>query len=179
MSVKCDTTFNQTDIDIMRGYMEQNMNISQCYTGFTLPQGINNTNRTNQPFAHFVDIASFAYLSLALSDSNGFNNATINEYFQDYVTWITHIQSEQDSNSMNIEGEPLFMCDANPYNGGWCRPQNDGPATRSQAIIFYANWLLLNRQSDYVEKYLYVKDTPGTSPGIFHIFCDIPSLHRL
>ena len=55
---------DQTDIDIMRGYMEQNMNLSECCTGFTLPYGINNTNSTGEMLAHFVDIASFAYFSL-------------------------------------------------------------------------------------------------------------------
>ena len=49
------------------------------------------------------------------------------------------MQSEKDPNDINTEGKPIFMCDGSPYAGVWCRPGNDGAATRSQAIIFYAN----------------------------------------
>ncbi|KAJ6585291.1 glycoside hydrolase family 15 protein [Mycena capillaripes] len=41
-------------------------------------------------------------------------------------------------------GEPKFNVDGTAFTGSWGRPQRDGPALRSTAMISYANWLLKN-----------------------------------
>ncbi|KAJ7914463.1 glucoamylase [Mycena leptocephala] len=41
-------------------------------------------------------------------------------------------------------GEPKFNVDGTAFTGSWGRPQRDGPALRSTAMIAYANWLLKN-----------------------------------
>jgi glucoamylase len=35
--------------------------------------------------------------------------------------------------------------------GGWCRPQTDGPGLRSGALITFANILLDNSQTSYMQ----------------------------
>lgn len=35
--------------------------------------------------------------------------------------------------------------------GGWCRPQTDGPGLRSASLITFANILLDNNQTSYVQ----------------------------
>nr|GAT49285.1 glycoside hydrolase family 15 protein [Mycena chlorophos] len=44
-------------------------------------------------------------------------------------------------------GEPKFNIDLTAFTGAWGRPQRDGPALRSTAMITYANWLLTNTSS--------------------------------
>jgi glucoamylase len=36
------------------------------------------------------------------------------------------------------------------FVGGWCRPQTDGPGLRSAALLLFADLLLKNGQSSYV-----------------------------
>ena len=41
--------------------------------------------------------------------------------------------------------EPKFTIpDGNPYTGGWCRPQTDGPALRAMAMAKWGNILIDN-----------------------------------
>ncbi|KAJ3536836.1 hypothetical protein NM688_g6784 [Phlebia brevispora] len=52
-------------------------------------------------------------------------------------------------------GEPKFNIDETAFTGSWGRPQRDGPALRSTAIITYANWLLDNGNTSYVTQTLW------------------------
>ncbi|KII86105.1 glycoside hydrolase family 15 protein [Plicaturopsis crispa FD-325 SS-3] len=47
-------------------------------------------------------------------------------------------------------GEPKFNIDESAFTGPWGRPQRDGPALRSTALITYANWLLAHGNGTYV-----------------------------
>ena len=39
-------------------------------------------------------------------------------------------------------GEPKFNVDETRFNGNWGRPQRDGPALRSVALMGYVEWLI-------------------------------------
>jgi glucoamylase len=52
-------------------------------------------------------------------------------------------------------GEPKFNIDESAFTGPWGRPQRDGPALRSTAVITYANWLIKNGNSSYVTNTLW------------------------
>ncbi|KAG1742317.1 glycoside hydrolase family 15 protein [Suillus paluster] len=52
-------------------------------------------------------------------------------------------------------GEPKFNIDETAFTGAWGRPQRDGPALRSTAMITYANWLISNNNESYVTDYLW------------------------
>ncbi|GJE98974.1 glycoside hydrolase family 15 protein [Phanerochaete sordida] len=52
-------------------------------------------------------------------------------------------------------GEPKFNIDETAFTGSWGRPQRDGPALRSTAIINYANWLIANGNSSWVTSKLW------------------------
>ncbi|CAL1712389.1 unnamed protein product [Somion occarium] len=52
-------------------------------------------------------------------------------------------------------GEPKFNIDETAFTGAWGRPQRDGPALRSTAIISYANWLRANGNSSFVANTLW------------------------
>ncbi|KAI0042277.1 carbohydrate-binding module family 20 protein [Auriscalpium vulgare] len=52
-------------------------------------------------------------------------------------------------------GEPKFNIDETAFTGSWGRPQRDGPALRSTAMITFANWLLDNNNSTFVTNTLW------------------------
>ncbi|KAI0279175.1 glucoamylase [Russula aff. rugulosa BPL654] len=52
-------------------------------------------------------------------------------------------------------GEPKFNIDGSAFTGSLGRPQRDGPALRSTAMITYANWLIANHNASYVVKTLW------------------------
>ncbi|KAJ6452536.1 glucoamylase [Mycena vitilis] len=47
-------------------------------------------------------------------------------------------------------GEPKFEVNGTAFTGSWGRPQRDGPALRSTAMITYANWLIKNTSTSNV-----------------------------
>jgi glucoamylase len=59
-------------------------------------------------------------------------------------------------------GEPKWNMDLSPFNQGWGRPQNDGPALRARTLIAFAFVLLKEGRSDVVRE-LYRSDLPAQS----------------
>eukprot|EP01084_Bolivina_argentea_P006027 11403_1 len=162
-----DAGFVQSDIDQMRGFFDNNIGVTGCNPGFVVasPSG-GKTHNEGDPdyYYHWQRDGSITMLTAAFTTNNNFSNSTINSMYQNYVKWIVNVQNQTDpaNNYCNVLGEPKFYCNGTVFDGGWCRPQNDGPATRAQALTFYANYLLDNNNKDYVSKYLY---TPSTSTG--------------
>ncbi len=61
-----------------------------------------------------------------------------------YVDWVEVVQHQPDEN-VDVRCEPKFYIETMmPYDGDWCRPQNDGPALRAMALCKYGNLLLAN-----------------------------------
>ncbi|KIK68987.1 carbohydrate-binding module family 20 protein [Collybiopsis luxurians FD-317 M1] len=52
-------------------------------------------------------------------------------------------------------GEPKFNIDETAFTGAWGRPQRDGPALRSTALITWANFLLSQGNTSYVTNTLW------------------------
>ncbi|KAG6860218.1 hypothetical protein C0995_014028 [Termitomyces sp. Mi166 len=71
----------------------------------------------------------------------------------DYI-WSQTILQQISNPSGNLTtgglGEPKFFIDLEAFTDGWGRPQKDGPALRSIALITYANWLLEQPNITYV-----------------------------
>jgi glucoamylase len=74
-------------------------------------------------------------------------------HFQNICIYEKHLVNEIDINL----GEPKFNTDGTIYKKSWGRPQNDGPALRSIAMIKYTNYLLKNQSkvNNYISKNLY------------------------
>jgi len=84
-----------------------------------------------------------------------------------YVNWVRQEQFQSDPNGIDVRGEPkFFLPDGAVYNGGWMRPQNDGPALRSVTLITYANALIAAGEKDFVSANLWNSDP--SQPGINH-----------
>lgn len=80
----------------------------------------------------------------------------------DYTGWVLNVQHEADPNGIDVRVEPKFyLPNGEAFNGGWCRPQNEGPALRAGTMIIWARLLVENGQKEYVEKYLWSKSANG------------------
>ncbi|KAI9573669.1 glycoside hydrolase family 15 protein [Boletus coccyginus] len=62
---------------------------------------------------------------------------------------IQQVANPSGSVSTGGLGEPKFYINETAFQGPWGRPQRDGPALRSTAIITYANWLVANGNASY------------------------------
>merc|ERR1712212_1318269 len=68
-------------------------------------------------------------------DVNDNNHDAVAEVLNAYVGWVQKVQQKDDPNGIDVRVEPKFTIpDGNPYTGGWCRPQTDGPALRAMAL---------------------------------------------
>jgi len=61
--------------------------------------------------------------------------AQVEEILTAYTGWVKKVQGKTDPNHIDVRIEPKFeIPSGNPYTGGWCRPQTDGPALRAMAL---------------------------------------------
>jgi len=66
-----------------------------------------------------------------------------------YAKWVEMVQHKPDPNDIDVRVEPKFTIpDGNPYTGGWCRPQTDGPALRAMAMSKWGMILQATGQGD-------------------------------
>ena len=80
--------------------------------------------------------------------------------FYDY-NYITRVH--QVAPTLSGQGEPKFFVDGRGYDGGWCRPQNDGPALRAISLMRAADLLTANGKSNYVRRAMYDAKIPTNS----------------
>ncbi|KAH0585949.1 hypothetical protein H2248_007235 [Termitomyces sp. 'cryptogamus'] len=78
---------------------------------------------------------------------------TLRGHIDDFV-WSQAILQQIPNPSGNLItgglGEPKFLISLAAFTDGWGRPQKDGPALRSIALITYANWLLEQSNTTHV-----------------------------
>jgi len=61
------------------------------------------------------------------------------EALKAYVGWVKRMQSQSDDHSAHTEPK-WDITTGQPYSGGWCRPQTDGPPLRALALMKAASW---------------------------------------
>jgi len=65
---------------------------------------------------------------------NGNQYAAVKDKMTAYQSWVKTVQHKADDN-VDVRTEPKFeIPSGDPYTGGWCRPQNDGPALRANTL---------------------------------------------
>lgn len=84
-------------------------------------------------------------------DDGGGRNETLRRIIEDYIQLVSRIQRIEnpsgDFRSLDGLGEPKFLVDGTEFNRPWGRPQRDGPALRSNAIIKFINSQVQNNIS--------------------------------
>ncbi|MGM9452648.1 glycoside hydrolase family 15 protein [Legionella bozemanae] len=95
-----------------------------------------------------------------------------------YVSWAQKLQHQQDpSPGQDILGEPKFYIDGYPFEGPWGRPQNDGPALRASVLIRFAQQLLDNNETEYVQANLYNNNLEPHSMGVIKMDLEYTAHH--
>jgi len=68
-------------------------------------------------------------------DINDNDLEKVEEILTAYAGWVKKVQGKTDPNDIDVRIEPKFeIPSGDPYTGGWCRPQTDGPALRAMAL---------------------------------------------
>ncbi|KDN39174.1 glycoside hydrolase family 15 protein [Tilletiaria anomala UBC 951] len=91
-----------------------------------------------------------------------------NHLFFSFARMNHHLQTVE-SPSGTFEtgglGEPKFLVDGEPFTGSWGRPQNDGPALRSLALLSYASQVISQLPPDHPSR-----------DFVFEVLYSLPSL---
>lgn len=83
-----------------------------------------------------------------------------------YVSFVEIIQSQPAANNTDILGEPKFNVDGTLYHGPWGRPQNDGPALRAITLVTFAQALIKQKETDYINSHLYHPSLDFSTMGV-------------
>jgi len=82
-------------------------------------------------------------------DINDGDYDRVKDVLNAYVKWVGIVQIKPDPNNIDVRIEPKFeIPSGDPYTGGWCRPQTDGPALRAMALSKWGMILIDNGHSD-------------------------------
>merc|ERR1712076_72167 len=78
-------------------------------------------------------------------DINDGDYDRVKDVLNAYVKWVGIVQIKPDPNNIDVRIEPKFeIPSGDPYTGGWCRPQTDGPALRAMALSKWGMILINN-----------------------------------
>eukprot|EP00052_Salpingoeca_macrocollata_P003348 m.35368 g.35368 ORF g.35368 m.35368 type:complete len:459 (+) comp13237_c0_seq2:1233-2609(+) len=150
-----DPPFNATVMNIFASYFLKNINIGGkggvvASPDTTVPSG-------GSYYYHWMRDGGLSMRAVWLNrNSSLIPNA--DALMKSYISFTLCDQSQSDPHGIDIRGEPKFNlpnCDV--FQGGWCRPQNDGAGIRATTMIMYANDIMAD-QKDYVTKYLWTSD---------------------
>lgn len=101
-----------------------------------------------------------ALTMLTYMELNDFDYNSISEKMGAYQKWVAKVQKKEDK-LVNVLTEPKFnIPSGDPYTGGWCRPQNDGPALRANSMVEWATVLYKNNQ-DYKSVFALISTDMG------------------
>merc|ERR1711963_489236 len=86
-------------------------------------------------------------------DINDNDLEKVEEILTAYAGWVKRVQGKTDPNDIDVRIEPKFeIPSGDPYTGGWCRPQTDGPALRAMALSKWGMVLNNAGQSDQAKR---------------------------
>ncbi|OJA17768.1 hypothetical protein AZE42_04858 [Rhizopogon vesiculosus] len=122
---------------------------SGAYSGVVIAS----PSTTNPNYLYtWVRDSSLVFKTLIDQYTSG-QDTTLHSLVDDFVSAEANIQqviNPSGTVSTGGLGEPKFYINETAFTGSWGRPQRDGPALRSIAMITYANWLIANNNESYV-----------------------------
>lgn len=150
----------------MWGYFSANINV--LGSGAVVASPDLNTPGGSYYYHWARDAALTMYTVLTTIPASESSN--LDKYMQSYVGWVNKTHHADDSgNSIDSRIEPKFYIPtAKPYDGAWCRPQNDAPGLRSITIISYANAVLSKSStgSQYIKSTLWTGADDNNNGGV-------------
>jgi len=113
-----------------------NLNVEGCGAVVAAPDG---DTPGGSYYYHWMRDAGLSIK--AWMDVNDNNYEAVKDVLEAYAGWVAKVQQKNDPNGIDVRIEPKFTIpDGEPYTGGWCRPQTDGPGLRAMAL---SKWGLL------------------------------------
>ena len=143
--------FTQSNLDTMYGYFLANLDIQGL--GGVVASPDNSTPGGSYYYDWERDEALSMNVLQLVTDFTNYN-----PLFQSWIQWVLNVQNEPDPNGIDVRIEPkYFLPNGEVYNGGWCRPQTDGPGLRATTVMTYANNLLAQSSNNmgYIKQYLW------------------------
>ncbi|KAJ3388767.1 glycoside hydrolase 15 protein [Entophlyctis sp. JEL0112] len=132
------TAYFAAGVPLFTQYMMSNIHPSGTSAGIVVAAPQNAT--ANNYFYHWIrdsslvmDTVNDLYLRKNVSDSS------IEQLFFNFQNITYKMQNEGANTGL---GEAKFNVDGSDYTGGWCRPQDDGPALRATAFMNFATQYL-------------------------------------
>ena len=128
-----DPGFTDEFYNIMYDYYEANLNIDGSGAVVAAP------DQETPGGSYYYHWMRDAGLSIkAWLDINDNDYESVKTVLDAYAGWVKKVQHKTDPNDIDVRIEPKFeIPSGEPYTGGWCRPQTDGPALRAMAM---AKW---------------------------------------
>lgn len=159
-----NTDKNVYDINFYINELLKNCNLSGEY--YTIVASVSKTN-PNYFYEWIRDSAIIIDMLLNLVKRKYISYKKVHLIFNNYVYNHLHFQNiciyEKYSHGVTLSlGEPKMNINGSPYNKEWGRPQNDGPALRSMAMIKYVFYLLKysHCSKNFITKTLYDSKWP-------------------
>jgi len=136
--VASDPGFTDAEYDIMYENYKVNLNIRG--TGAIIAAPDAETPGGDYRF-HWMRDAGLS--AKAWMDINDNDYESVRDAMEGYAKWTGIVQHKSDPNDIDVRIEPKFTIDdQEPYTGGWCRPQTDGPALRAMAMAKWGQILI-------------------------------------
>lgn len=102
-------------------------------------------------YYHWTRDSALAYLTVLhiyQSSKAADQKALLKQKMIDFADFSSKLQTT------SALGEPKFYVDGRVYDGGWCRPQNDGPALRAITFLQIARELRSHGDTDLADQHL-------------------------
>lgn len=129
-------------VELMVKYFKGNININGTGAVIASPGDVPALNPPSPGFYEFHWIRDSAMtmstlLRLTEFGAFGITDDYLRDSYRAYIAFNTKMEGEA---GVDAHGEPKWVIrTGRPFEGGWCRPQTDGPALRALSLMMYAN----------------------------------------
>ncbi|KAI8846986.1 Six-hairpin glycosidase-like protein [Chytridium lagenaria] len=131
------TSWFSTAVPLLKRYLFNNISPAGTVTGVVVAAPKLQETTKQDYFFHWIRDAS---LVMDLVNNLYKDDSSLESRLWDYASVTKIIQGK--TNSAGSLGEPKYFVNTEPFNGPWCRPQNDGPALRASVFIRFAKVFL-------------------------------------
>jgi glucoamylase len=141
----------QTQTQLSKNFMLKNISRPDTSPGVVVASP---SMKDPNYFFHWVrDAALTMDTVVQLYEKGGGQKLALRKLILDYATFSR--KNQLTPNLSGGLGEPKFNVDGSAFNDPWGRPQSDGPASRANALIHFANVLLREGEKDFVRVHLF------------------------
>ncbi|KAJ3133942.1 glycoside hydrolase 15 protein [Physocladia obscura] len=132
------TAYFNAGVPSFTQYLFNNIHPAGTSPGIVVAAPENNT--VNDYFYHWIRDSSLVMNTVnQIYIQQNARNSTLEQLFFNFQNITYKMQNENADTGL---GEAKFNVDGSDFTGGWCRPQNDGPALRATAFINFATQYL-------------------------------------